>query len=76
VNIDRPHEIVRDPVPFRRSPQSELPREARKWLPITEAEAQKLEAMDEDGRARWLAALPFTERLRRFAAAEAAEEKP
>ena len=82
MNTDRPHEIVRFPEHLGRS----RPPTAweRKWLPLTEAEAERLERMSEDQRAEWFGKLGIEEKLRRYAIAEgiieaaneATEEQP
>lgn len=69
MNTDSPHEVVYG----RGAPTSTST--PRKWLPLTDAEARILEPMSPDERARWLACMPFEERLKRFQRAEREEGK-
>ncbi len=69
MDIKHPHEIV-----YGVQPPVPPPAIERKWLPLTAAEAVMLEHMSGDERAAWLSRLPIDERLRRFAAAEQAED--
>lgn len=63
----RPHDIRQ----FGDIPRSE--RFNRKWLPLTDSEAEMLAGKAEDERNAWLNSLSIEERLRRFQKAEEAE---
>lgn len=64
MNTERPHEITRIlPNNYQNEPHING---ERKWLPITEAEAVKLEAMTIDQRAEWFNKLSIEEKMRRY----------
>lgn len=65
----RPHEIIRGtPAEIRaKATANSSPRSApRRYLPLTEAEAEMLAGMNEDQRAAWFKKLPMVEKLRRI----------